>query len=508
MPKRKLSLNEGLQRKHVKLFTDPFQRLISDETTLHIFSYLECSDLTRCSRVCKKWNQLANDRHVWKDLFYGHFIRPFTQRGKTKTYEERKRLWVKQTSHSHNAEEGGKIDWKAIYRLKYNWHKGHCSVGSINVPMTDPLSDLGKSATSPAAPRSEQPNLLVRFKGKVIFTADDKYGLRSWDKQGNLSTSSNLPQKFLDEQSVEHAYGSPMTLHVYTERSSTRINVIVGFRNGGFAIYNVSASNAFSLAYVHPPTGVGIKALAFEPPFLVTLTINNSIEIFRVREENMFCAESITCMNSHAGVLEPITLSLRRTGLKIYATVAFSHAHLSGSFTATLQEFELEPSKGLTKMRSAGMVPMFSYNVLDQEHEIPQATAVSYSHPYLITSHSDNTLMSYLVRSTDSELSIGNPTRLWGHTSRVEDVEVRDRGKAVSISRNGYEIRVWDLQLQKFRLNEAESVMLEIHRDNKDDIDGAIASNCGGELVGFDDEVVVMKQQRKDGRAILVYDFT
>jgi hypothetical protein len=73
-------------------------------------------------------------------------------------------------------------------------------------------------------------------------------------------------------------------------------------------------------------------------------------------------------------------------------------------------------------------------------------TSLSYEHPYLIGTLADNTMMSFLVTSNDDRLEISPGRRLWGHTSAVSGAEVNNRGKAVSISSRGDEVRVWELE--------------------------------------------------------------
>lgn len=70
---------------------------------------------------------------------------------------------------------------------------------------------------------------------------------------------------------------------------------------------------------------------------------------------------------------------------------------------------------------------------------------------YLLASHSDNTLSLHLVRSTDAALTLSPARRLHGHTSAVGSVQVTPRGKAVSISSRGDEVRIWELEGGKGR---------------------------------------------------------
>ena len=161
---------------------------------------------------------------------------------------------------------------------------------------------------------------------------------------------------------------------------------------------------------------------------------------------------------------------------------------------------------------------------------------MSYSHPYLLVAHPDNTLSLYLVRSTSSTLSISSGNRLWGHTSSISGAHVGMRGKAVSVSRFGDELRVWDLEggmasstNRKRSRNGDLSVRIQpskILDDDKDDTQddqqpvrkhglrvaldqGFDDSTMSRGWVGFDEQnVIVLREKSEGSQALVVYDFT
>jgi len=168
-------------------------------------------------------------------------------------------------------------------------------------------------------------------------------------------------------------------------------------------------------------------------------------------------------------------------------------------------------------------------------HIHSKPTSLSYTHPYLLVSHPDNTLTLYLVSSTADALSIGIGSRLWGHTSSVSGAHVGGRGKAVSVSRRGDELRIWELEggfasaTAKRRLATGDlSVQIRAEKHSTDEIAqtglelrsgraaaAATADDASSELtltrgwIGFDDEnVVVLKEQSHGRQALVVYDFT
>lgn len=149
-------------------------------------------------------------------------------------------------------------------------------------------------------------------------------------------------------------------------------------------------------------------------------------------------------------------------------------------------------------------------------------TTLRYSHPYLLATMPDNTLILHLCTSNASTLDISPGTRLWGHTSGISDAEITTRGKAVSVSMHGDEMRVWELEGRP-AAERGYSVAIKPNATpelNKDGPGRHRSNSDNKELdfydrderrnwVGFDDEmVIVLKESRTGGESLLVYDFT
>lgn len=151
-------------------------------------------------------------------------------------------------------------------------------------------------------------------------------------------------------------------------------------------------------------------------------------------------------------------------------------------------------------------------------------TTLCYSHPYLLATLPDNTLILHLCTSTASTLSISPGIRLWGHTSGISDAEITARGKAVSVSSRGEEMRVWELE---GRPSGVRSRSVEIRPGGgittPTTVSGRPEESCATgskdkegvdweerrNWVGFDDEMVIVLKETKGGReSLLVYDFT
>ena len=166
----------------------------------------------------------------------------------------------------------------------------------------------------------------------------------------------------------------------------------------------------------------------------------------------------------------PISLAIRASLTSIVASIAYAMPTWTSGWSVGLQEIRITSGGAIIDSRMASAatrdalspppnrqlrtaVHSTSTTTLDQQVVTgvrlalgSKPTSLSYNHPYLLSSHPDNTLTLYMVTSNTEELSIGVGSRLWGHTSSVSGAHVGERGKAVSVSAVGNELRVWELE--------------------------------------------------------------
>ncbi|EQB50055.1 hypothetical protein GCG54_00009426 [Colletotrichum gloeosporioides] len=126
----------------------------------------------------------------------------------------------------------------------------------------------------------------------------------------------------------------------------------------------------------------------------------------------------------------------------------------------------------------------------------------------------DNTLILYVCTSNATKLSVSPGIRLWGHTSGISDAEITARGKAVSVSSQGEEIRVWELEGRV----SGKSIEVRPNSIANDALTSAYGPwsepsssrwNDRRSWVGFDDEMVLVLKETSDGReSLMMYDFS
>ncbi|KZF20712.1 hypothetical protein L228DRAFT_284656 [Xylona heveae TC161] len=548
MPKRPREDVDDLSRPAKRSRFSSFDKIspLSDELLLRIFSNLPISTLALCQRISHRFYDIAGDSQLWKSAYYTRFVRPRASRipgirdhGSTAgslQYSSKVSRWL---DDHELVKSGSQTNWKRQYKLRHNWSRGSCDVREIQV------------AERPCAPP-----LLVRLHQGIVFTVDLTCGLRAWTVKGNHKLLAIVALRRGTPDGPGNIAPTSMGVDVQ-DSNPDLVNVAIGFEDGQFSIYALKKSaGKFIHRFSHAPSSAGmISAIAFAAPYLLAMTEGQLLSLYRFSldsaqqpELRMEAPHLLCSLQSHT-VWPPLSLSLRPSSQNILASIAYALPTYPSGWSVGLQELRLTLDGEIKESRIASAVEQgfqslsmssaaasFSSTLTDQMPSKP--TSLSYSHPYLLASRPDNTLTLYLVTSTMDSLSIGSGTRLWGHTSSVSSAHVGGRGKAVSVSSRGDDLRIWELEggtasaSMRRRLATGE-MSIRIRPDTANGI--AISGEtplrgqtyarqfelrhlvgCGAEdaymsrgWVGFDDEKVVVLQDRShEGQALVVYDFT
>ena len=428
----------------------------------------------------------------------------------------------------HLVQQGRKTNWKRQYRLRDNWWRGHCRVREVEV------------ANPPAPP------VLVKIHKGVTFTVDSKSGLRAWTTKTNPSLITSL--NFAPNVAACCPDQCPSSLGVDIS-ASERFDVSVGFEDGSFEVYRLEHGQFHSL-YAHADSSNGaICAVTMLCPYLLTMSEKGILSLYRFpstrKESDQLPDPQLLASLKSSCVFAPMSLSIRPTSGGLVASIAYAFARLSSGWSVGLQELRMTEDGEALDSRLTSSVETNAdsfHSIKDQDatisarsaasqpfvldpQPIARPTALSYSHPYLLASLPDNTLMTYLVTSNTLKLEIAPGRRLWGHTSSVSGVQVSDRGKAVSVSTRGNEIRVWELEdLRSSAFQRRTSVCIKPERQDLGVISEAINRRGLGlglahqemqsewairkSWVGFDEEQVVVLGEESRRQILSCYDFT
>ncbi|EUC38430.1 hypothetical protein COCCADRAFT_723 [Bipolaris zeicola 26-R-13] len=518
---------------------------LSEELLVRVLSFIPVPSLLVCQRVSKRFSRLSLDSELWKAAYYRTFVLPRASRipgikdsanPNRLHYSSRLSKWLED---GYLVKDGKETNWKQQYRLRHNWTKGKCAVSEIVV-----------------AERPPDPPLLVMMSNSIVYAADSLSGLRAWSSKDDRELLAST------ELHVE-AYAPQLPISMAIDASGKEANeerVAMGFEDGSFSIYALKKDRKrFQTLFTHPPSTNGmLSALAYSSPYLLTMTEDHILSLYAFEgTPNMHGAleapKLLYSLRSHTA-WPPVSLSLRMNATSMTAAIAYSLPTYLSGWTVGVQELILshkgellesrlttaadEHSFTLSAYRSPTSRPVHSSSDSARDASIlngpsrSKPTSMSYSHPYLLVAHPDNTLSLYLVRSTSSALSISSGNRLWGHTSSISGAHVGMRGKAVSVSRIGDELRVWDLEggmnssaNRKRSRNGELSVRIQPWKvgeaDSQDDASGGESglrfaldqgfddSSVSRGWVGFDEQnVVVLREKSEGSQALVVYDFT
>lgn len=416
----------------------------------------------------------------------------------------------------------------------------------------------------PVAEEAAVPPVLVQMHDGIIYMADQTDGLRAWASQGE--------RKLIAQRAFEEDHGPPTALAIDTQQHPEPTStLLVGFQDGAFAMYALQIDEEkFIPWYSHEASSNGVvSAVAVAYPYAVTMTATHLMSLYRfsrqadkAETEMLNPPRLLYSLKSH-NVWPPLSTSLRKSERNITISIAYALPTYLSGWTVGIQEVKLDLTGKLLDSRLASAIdqhyrplafslpPMMQHlplpvsgslataTMMEMRHIHSKPTSLSYTHPYLLVSHPDNTLTLYLVTSNAESLCISAGSRLWGHTSSVSGAHVAARGKAVSVSRRGDELRVWELEggfastaarkrlasgelsvqirAEKRVMHEAAQAGLDLTSvgsaapDKADDgtEDGAAELTLTRGWIGFDDEQVVVLKERSGGRqALVVYDFT
>ena len=504
-------------------------------------------------RTSRRLRCIASDSQIWKSLYYERFVRPRASKlpgvrdpdapHDSLIFSSRLSKWLDEECL---VARGRKTNWKRQYKLRHNWSRGSCDISEIDM-----------------AEKTLIPPLLVQLYEGVVVSAESTLGLRAWSiRDRKLQATA----EFHPDPTSSSAERVPQSLAINACQSEgkTILDVVVGLSDGTFGIYILDEGlSRFSHCYNYPSTTKSpITAITISDAYIVTLTELGLLSLYQ-REGTGPSAEGqrstspprlLSSLRSHT-TWPPSSLSLRPRSQEVVVSIAYAlPTHLSG-WSVGLQELHLSHDGEIRESRLAsaldhGFKPLSSPlsppesaspSLLTTQSEDPpplsKPTSLSYNHPYLLASHPDNTLTLYMVHSTAAELSVSAGNRLWGHTSAVSGAYVGSRGRAVSVSSRGDELRIWELEggmraAEARRKAAGGDLSVQVRPEQKPghcpDPDETANSGISAlepaswtlrartpepapssRWIGFDDERVVLLRQQGLGRgALVIYDFT
>jgi len=493
-------------------------------------------------------------RSLWADGRRGGLVRSQDKKPASDVQEDPLLVLAREASQKTES-----VNWKRQYKIRYNWSRGKCAVEEL---------DIGEGHHSSSG--SQERKILAKVVEGIAITADRLSGLRAW----NLKSRQLLAQIHFSDEPIGL---SPSCIAIDDNQFEAGIlHVSVGFTDGSFGVWKLYIGESQLVQqYKHEKSSNGeLVAMSFAYPYLLTATgsvlislytfdavgtavaaltstgIRDGVQTKDVTPDTLPAPYLLTSLSSHTS-RPPMALSIRKLADATVASIAYTFTTRQGwsigvqdlhlgspvagsksapEVVATRTAYTSPVSGGATSHMTSNSSPSArrrhverhisqpSTPVDSQASEEPGPTTLCYSHPYLLATLPDNTLVLHMCKSNASSLSISHGIRLWGHTSGISDAEITARGKAVSVSSRGDEMRVWELE---GRSNGLGSRSVEIRPGQSPmksgtslgpESTGLVSNGLDDRRnwVGFDDEMVIVLKEKSGGggESLMVYDFT
>ncbi|KAL4900052.1 hypothetical protein BDW74DRAFT_188755 [Aspergillus multicolor] len=516
---------------------------LSNEILLHILSFLPLPDLLTCQRLSYRFRALAVDSEIWKRQYFTKWVRPrarlLASSRRTSLppsrieYSPRVSTWL---DHNHLDKKDGDTNWKRQYQLRHNWSKGACRVTRVQISQ-------------------RRPPMLVTLCAGYVFTADSCEGLRVWSVESPGTCKAAHALVAAGSQPL----AAPTALTATCGPEKNCIEIAIGFDDGVLSVYKLDMVNSRLIIRSSRNTSTqgAVTAMAASYPYVMVVSEHMLLSLYKlpsgVDDHEWGNGTHLIASLKADNILAPISLSVRLTGSVIVASIIYSFLHIGCGWSLGIQEVHFDKNGQQTESRLTTTVDT-QYGV--GSNRLPQSTSVqipvsimptilhrdpptsvSYSHPYLLTSHADNTLTVFLVVSTPNRLFVKGGRKLWGHTSSVSAAQVSDRGKAVSVSSHGDEVRIWELETlvsslgsqrmlhgdssikvkpetqQRIRDSQDPDLLSGLlHRDHSQAESPSVSlppiMTKVRDCIGFDDERLLLLREKECGPQLLeFYDF-
>ena len=476
--------------------------------------------------MSQRLRQLANDNESWKERYYARWVRPRVLQIPSTTprstrdiprYSAKSANWLDQR---HLTFPQKTTDWKWQYRIRTNWHRGTCNVQALDV------------SQPPAA------CAIIKIHDGIVFEAAST-GLQAW---ANTKTSTPLATELFVPDDDHRPFPTAMAI----DASGDILRIGIGFSDSSFRCFEYSDTTGF-VQYCAQQQFLdhqeAVSVLAMKTPYVFGLIGSTNFLLKRLNPKDSTkynVWEELAWLRAGRRHQCLPSLALRLFGKEVAASIAYTSELVGGTnWCLGIQELRVSYSLDACETTSASgtarkvekksgwqtrtfdaWTPAFPMHpAVDSRPK-----SLSYTHPYLLAALPDNTMMVYLVTSTSESLILSDGNRLWGHTSGISSSEVNGRGKAVTTSSKGGEIRVWDLEgLARGHSQGRTSTPLIPTSDstpNSPPLQSARSTTViqatydhdqlafTKSWITFDDEQVLVLGERRNERILARYDFT
>ena len=401
-----------------------FISILPQELSLKILSYLDCQSLCNATRVCRKWQKLADDDRVWYHMCEQHIDRkcPNCGWGLPLLHMKRARIQQNSTGSSSNADIQTQTTrpWKVIYRERFkvesNWRKGHCRIQEFKGHMDGVLT--------------------LQFNYRLLFTGSYDSTIGIWD----LFTGKLIRRLSGHSDGVKTLY--------FDDRK-----LITGSLDKTIRVWNYITGECISTYRGHSDSVLSVDSYQ---KVIVSGSADKTVKVWHVESRTCYTlrghTEWVNCVKLHPKSFSCFSCSddttIRMWDIRTNSCLKVFRGHV-GQVQKIIPLTIKDVENLATDNTSDGSSPQDDPTMTDgaDESDRPsneQETVLDENIPYpthLLSCGLDNTIKLWDVKT-------GKCIRTqFGHVEGVWDIAA-DNFRIISGSHDG-SIKVWDLQSGK-----------------------------------------------------------
>lgn len=401
-----------------------FISILPQELSLKILSYLDCQSLCNATRVCRKWQKLADDDRVWYHMCEQHIDRkcPNCGWGLPLLHMKRARIQQNSTGSSSNADIQTQTTrpWKVIYRERFkvesNWRKGHCRIQEFKGHMDGVLT--------------------LQFNYRLLFTGSYDSTIGIWD----LFTGKLIRRLSGHSDGVKTLY--------FDDRK-----LITGSLDKTIRVWNYITGECISTYRGHSDSVLSVDSYQ---KVIVSGSADKTVKVWHVESRTCYTlrghTEWVNCVKLHPKSFSCFSCSddttIRMWDIRTNSCLKVFRGHV-GQVQKIIPLTIKDVENLATDNTSDGSSPQDDPTMTDgaDESDTPsneQETVLDENIPYpthLLSCGLDNTIKLWDVKT-------GKCIRTqFGHVEGVWDIAA-DNFRIISGSHDG-SIKVWDLQSGK-----------------------------------------------------------
>lgn len=401
-----------------------FISILPQELSLKILSYLDCQSLCNATRVCRKWQKLADDDRVWYHMCEQHIDRkcPNCGWGLPLLHMKRARIQQNSTGSSSNADIQTQTTrpWKVIYRERFkvesNWRKGHCRIQEFKGHMDGVLT--------------------LQFNYRLLFTGSYDSTIGIWD----LFTGKLIRRLSGHSDGVKTLY--------FDDRK-----LITGSLDKTIRVWNYITGECISTYRGHSDSVLSVDSYQ---KVIVSGSADKTVKVWHVESRTCYTlrghTEWVNCVKLHPKSFSCFSCSddttIRMWDIRTNSCLKVFRGHV-GQVQKIIPLTIKDVENLATDNTSDGSSPRDDPTMTDgaDESDTPsneQETVLDENIPYpthLLSCGLDNTIKLWDVKT-------GKCIRTqFGHVEGVWDIAA-DNFRIISGSHDG-SIKVWDLQSGK-----------------------------------------------------------